>query len=194
MSPKIDVDNEVLAELGRQARPFIDKEPNQVIRRLLGLADAPTPAGFEVLEDTKSTPSGGKLTDLQKEVVARVKAKRVKQAPKPKPTRTRARKGSVLEEEAYWIPILRALAEQEDGRLAASEVIERVGQLIDDQLKPADREMLETGTVRWKARTQFARMHMKEQNLVKPDSPRGIWEISDAGRQHLRAAGVVIAG
>jgi hypothetical protein len=194
MSPQIDVDTEVLAELGRQARPFIDKEPNHVIRRLLGLDDVPTPKGFEVLAEAKSTAKGPGLNEFQKDIVDRVIAKRTRQPKNTKPTRTRARKGSVLEEEAYFIPILRALTEQDDGRLAASEVIDRVGELIDDQLKPADREMLETGTVRWKARTQFARMHMKEQGLLKPDSPRGIWEISDAGRQHLQASGVLNAG
>lgn len=194
MSPRIDIDSEVLAELGRQARPFIDKEPNDVLRRLLGLDEVPPPAGFEVLDEATRPAAGRGLTPFQKQVVETVVAKRAKTSQKAKPSRTRARKGSVLEEEAYFVPILRALAEQEDGRLAASEVIDRVGELIDDQLKPADREMLETGIVRWKARTQFARMHMKKKDLLKPDSPRGIWEISDAGRQHLQASGIMNAG
>ncbi len=109
-----------------------------------------------------------------------------------KKTHSRAKKGTLLDESAYWMPILRALDEK-GGRAAASEVIERVGELIDDQLLAADREMLETGAVRWQTRTQFARLRMKEESLIAPDSPRGIWEITDKGTQHLLAGNTTAA-
>lgn len=39
--------------------------------------------------------------------------------------------------------------------------------------------------VRWEMRVHFARLRMKERGLIADDSPRGTWEISDAGREYL---------
>jgi hypothetical protein len=167
----ITIDDEVLRELGQRARPFIDTKPNDVIRALLGLEGA-----------TKSqSDARGSLVPLSSPR-ARRKAQSSKSA---STTRTRVRKGSLLDERAYEIPILRAL-EERGGRAAAREVVDRVGELVDDHLTPLDREMVETGGIRWQARVQFARLRMKEQGQLKPDSPRGVWEITDEGRERLR--------
>ncbi len=40
---KIEIDEEVYAALKDKAIPFEDKTPNDVIRRLLGFDDVPTP-------------------------------------------------------------------------------------------------------------------------------------------------------
>lgn len=178
MTPTIFVDDEVLEALGKRARPFIDTQPNQVLRRLLGLEEMSDGQSSVELE----TPNHAVVPfDAEPR---RTRTKRGRKAASTTGKRKRAPKGSLLDETAYWDPILRAL-EENGGRLAASEVIERVGELVDDQLKPMDRETLETGGVRWHSRVQFARLRMKDEGLLNPSSPRGVWEISDLGRQRL---------
>lgn len=174
MSPhKIEIDDEVFEALGERARPFVDTEPNDVIRMILGLAggssDEPAPAQDPALVPAPTRPP-------------RRKARSGKQAAA---TRTRVPKGTLLDERAYEIPILRAL-EEHGGRAAAREVVDRVGELVSDQLTPLDRKTVETGGIRWQARVQFARLRMKERGQLKPDSPRGIWEITNEGRERLR--------
>lgn len=108
--------------------------------------------------------------------------------PPPKPERIRAQVGTILPEKSYWVPILRALDER-GGRAPAIEAIERVGELMEEELLDADRGEISTGEARWRNRTQFARLRMKEQKLIAFDSPRGIWEITDKGRAYLRKHG-----
>lgn len=169
----ITIDDEVLKELGHRARPFIDTEPNDVIRVLLGLKDSTSrqPDAPSVSLVSLPAPQGP--------------SRPTRSSKAGKTTHTRVPKGSLLDERAYEIPILRTL-EEHGGRAAAREVIDQVGEIVDDQLTPLDREMVETGGIRWQARVQFARLRMKEQGQLKPDSPRGTWEITDEGRERLR--------
>lgn len=39
---------------------------------------------------------------------------------------------------------------------------------------------------RWRNSAQWARNTMRQEGLIKENSPHGIWEISDAGRQKLK--------
>lgn len=41
------------------------------------------------------------------------------------------------------------------------------------------------GEPRWQKSTNWARFNMVEDGLLKSDSPRGIWEISEEGRSRL---------
>ncbi|MFO7166894.1 MAG: winged helix-turn-helix domain-containing protein [Chloroflexota bacterium] len=41
---------------------------------------------------------------------------------------------------------------------------------------------------RWRNAAQWARNAMVKEGLLKTDSPRGIWEISESGRQRLVAS------
>lgn len=170
----ITIDDDVFNALGERARPFIDKEPNDVIRLLLGLE------GAEATADLPARPSVVRLPD---KASSRRKARSA--GKRDTTTRTRVPKGSLLDERAYETPILRTL-EEHGGRAAAREVVDRVGELVDDQLTPLDREMVETGGIRWQARVQFARLRMKERGHLKADSPRGVWEITEEGRARLR--------
>ncbi len=105
----------------------------------------------------------------------------------PQAEKARAQVGTLLPEKEYWIPILEALDEQ-DGRAPAIETIERVGELMRDQLGEAERAETSTGEIRWRNRTQFARLRMKQQGLLVSGSPRGIWEMTDQGRTYLKQA------
>jgi hypothetical protein len=92
--------------------------------------------------------------------------------------------GSILPESDYWVPILKIVAEK-GGAARATEVIEVLGRELSDRLKPADNQRLNTGETRWKNRARFARLRMKEQGLLSSTAGRGVWEITEAGRQFL---------
>lgn len=96
----------------------------------------------------------------------------------------RAAPGSVLPVRAYWIPILRLLAEA-GGAAPANDVIEKVGGRMKNILTPRDLQPLSSGEIRWRNRARFARLRMKERGLMSDSSHRGIWEITPAGRQFL---------
>jgi Mrr N-terminal domain len=103
------------------------------------------------------------------------------------PTRAqRATVGSILPEREYEIPILRALVEAE-GSASASDVTDRVGELLGSRLTQTDREANRSGEVRWRNRAAFARLRLVERGLLLSSSRRGLWEISPAGREALDA-------
>jgi hypothetical protein len=95
-----------------------------------------------------------------------------------------APRGSLLPERDYWVPILEILANGDAGGVPAGDVIDILGEEIADRLKPADKQRLGTGETRWKNRARFARLRMKEQELLD-SSQRGIWKITDKGRAFL---------
>lgn len=91
-----------------------------------------------------------------------------------------------MPERDYWLPILAILAGDEDGAVPAGDVIAILGEDIADRLKPADKQRLDTGETRWKNRARFARLRMKEEGLLD-SSERGIWKITEKGRDFLSA-------
>jgi restriction system protein len=42
-------------------------------------------------------------------------------------------------------------------------------------------------TPRWRCTAEWMRNSLREEGLIPDDSPRGIWEITDKGRQWLKA-------
>jgi len=111
-------------------------------------------------------------------------------AEKPvKRTTQRLPRGVKTPNDAFWVPILRAL-EQMGGRGRMGEVLTRVGVLMQDQLNEADFGLLSNGrTIRWHNTVAWARLRMVKAGLLASDSPRGIWEITERGRAYLRQHG-----
>lgn len=68
------------------------------------------------------------------------------------------------------------------GSSKAAEVLERVGKVMKPRLKPVDFQPLASGpeNPRWRNAAQWARNSMVKDGLLKPDSPRGVWEITEA--------------
>lgn len=93
-------------------------------------------------------------------------------------------KGQRTPEKAYYQPILKALNEL-GGSAKTNDVLERLEQALKGVLKGIDYETLASGTVRWRNTAQFARNMMVKDGRLKSKSPRGIWEISEAGRMSL---------
>lgn len=68
-----------------------------------------------------------------------------------------------------------------------ADVLEKVLQAMQQVLKDVDYQPLasDPDLPRWRNTAQWARAAMVKEGLMKGDSPRGMWEISDAGRRHL---------
>jgi len=98
----------------------------------------------------------------------------------------RARRGELLSERAYEMPILEYLVSQ-DGEAPASETITAVGQVLASQLTPTDKTLNSSGLIRWQNRTQFARLNLVKSGDLDPTSPRGIWRITQQGRLRVGA-------
>ncbi|MGB9683197.1 MAG: winged helix-turn-helix domain-containing protein [bacterium] len=91
----------------------------------------------------------------------------------------------ITPQEEYYIPILEALYEL-GGKGKVQEVIQRVGLKMKDILTSRDYEYLPSGrTIRWENRTQWARLDLVNKGLLKKDSPRGIWELSEEGYKYI---------
>ena len=91
------------------------------------------------------------------------------------------------QEEEYFIPILQALR-----HFGWSATPEQITPLVLEKMRPKlsenDFERIPSGMfIRWECRMRFARKRMKDQDppLLNPNSPRGLWEGTDAGRRYL---------
>lgn len=100
--------------------------------------------------------------------------------PKRRKVPTGRRAGSSDTE--YELPVLRALVEA-GGRAPTSEVIDKVGAALSDRLTAVDwDELPSSGYVRWKNRTQFARLNLVKRGDLEINTPRGVWAITEQGR------------
>ena len=98
----------------------------------------------------------------------------------------RARRGSLLPQAAYEMPVLESLIEL-DGSAPSSVVVDRVGTKLEAQFTDIDRDKTSsTGVIRWRNRTQFARQALVEKGQMLRDSPHGVWQISEAGRDRVK--------
>jgi len=97
------------------------------------------------------------------------------------------RKGIRTPESAYYQPILQVL-EQMGGSGKVADILDRVGKLMKPILKDVDYQPLASNpdNPRWRNAAQWARNSMVNEGLLKTDSPRGVWEISEAGRACLK--------
>lgn len=180
MSNQIDVDDDVFGFLKAKAEPFVDT-PNSVLRRLLGLD------GLKVETVSAEAPIVAKEPVVPKKRVTSSKAKAKGKAPSKRatPKRTRAARGTLLPEDRYEAPLLQALVDA-GGQAPFREVVDAVGRELKPHLMPPDFEALDSGTVRWQSRLQFVRLRLIERGYLDRETPRGIWGITDLGRNALK--------
>lgn len=95
-------------------------------------------------------------------------------------------RGLKTPQSAYRMPILKALVEL-GGKGSLDAVLERVYAMMSDRLNEYDLAPLpsDESLPRWRNTAQWARNTMRAEGLLKADSPRGIWEITEAGRRAL---------
>ncbi len=169
MSPSVELDEDIYEYLKSQAEPFTDT-PNTVLRRLLHLNDT---------SEAVSNRAGSDGTATRREPAARAKKRG---GTRKSSQRTRAPSGTLLPEQRYELPLLRALIEA-GGEAPYRAVLESVGRALSDELMPADHQTLASGGIRWHSRLQFVRLRLVERGEMDREAPRGIWRITEVGRQ-----------
>ena len=94
----------------------------------------------------------------------------------------RLHRGLRTKESAYIKPILQVL-NQMGGTAKTDEVLIRVQKVMKGTLKDVDYEPLasDPDVQRWWNTAQWARHSMVQAGLLKSDSPRGTWEMTEAG-------------
>jgi hypothetical protein len=99
----------------------------------------------------------------------------------------RLARGMRTPEAAYILPILRALQDL-GGSALMQQVLDRVGEAMKGQLRDVDYQALKSDPTRprWNNTAQWARNTMVAEGLLKSNSPRGVWELTAAGREYLR--------
>lgn len=124
-----------------------------------------------------------------KEIEARHAAAQESGEPSHADGADRLAKGLRTPESAFVLPILRTLQDL-GGSAPMQQVLEKVGAMMKDQLRDVDHQSLKSdpGHPRWNNTAQWARNTMVADGLLKNNSPRGVWEITAAGRERLRTS------
>ena len=97
----------------------------------------------------------------------------------------RLRKGLRTPNQTYRRPILEALQEL-GGRAYANDVLKVVEEKVKPILNEFDLQKLQSGMdIRWRNAAQWVRWTLVKEGLLKPDSLRGVWELSDKGVEEI---------
>lgn len=83
-----------------------------------------------------------------------------------------------------WKPILLVLIEK-GGKAESINIINGVKEKMKHQLNEADFRTNSDGTLKIDKAIHFQRLAMIHEGLLKDDSRRGIWEISEIGKQWI---------
>ena len=99
------------------------------------------------------------------------------------------KKGLKTAYDEFRYPILETLVRL-DGAGRVRDVLRIVEEIIAGQLNIYDYLPLSSNpnSVRWKNTAQWERYNMVQDGLLASDSKRGVWEITEAGRDALRKA------
>jgi restriction system protein len=85
--------------------------------------------------------------------------------------------------EDFHLPILQTLV-QLGGSGRVSKVLDLVEEIMADQLNKYDYQTIPSDpkVIRWRNNAQWARLKLVQEGFLASDSPRGVWEITEAGR------------
>jgi len=95
--------------------------------------------------------------------------------------------GNAIPHEEYRLPILEALLEK-GGRATRREVFEIIERKMGHRFSESDLRVLRTGPIKWQNQVAWERLFMVNDGLLRSDSPKGVWEITEKGRKYLRDA------
>jgi len=100
-------------------------------------------------------------------------------------------RGRRTPEASFQRPILESLVEL-GGRAPVDAVLQKVEEKMRHVLNEYEYQRLPStpNVVRWETTVRWCRYTLVPEGLLRADSPRGIWEISDAGRRALEAGEV----
>ena len=99
---------------------------------------------------------------------------------------TRIQKGRTVQREAYISPILESLYER-GGRASGNDVLETVEQKTRHLFSEVDYEVVNGNVPRWRKGAQWTHQDLIKRGLLKRDSARGIWELTEQGIAEVEA-------
>jgi len=126
-----------------------------------------------------------KVNDLRQEW-QNVFGGRIKKKVQTKRIKSRLKRGLRTPQDKFVIPILSALIRL-GGSAPMKGVLDVVFEIMKSELTEYDMQPLPSNPSqpRWQNTAQWARLSMVKQGLLKSDSPRGIWEITEKGRRYI---------
>lgn len=86
--------------------------------------------------------------------------------------------GELIPEAVLKNTLLQVLADM-GGLGKVKMILDEMEVRLGNRLTDADKERLEDNEPRWRKKTQWLRFNLKEEGVLKADSPRGIWELSN---------------
>lgn len=169
--PVIRIDDEVFAGLKALAEPLVDT-PGSVIRRLLaekgvlGASASRTPTRRATLPATQEKPASA--------------------APPPALT------PQPVYEQYLLATLLEAFDGRGDKRSVTRAVIDRM--VAQRLIGPADLELVATGETRAENTIVWGRNALKNRGLIARGTRRGVWELTEAGREEALSVQLPGAG
>src|ERR671919_1073800 len=160
MMPVVRISEETWGRLKQWAEPLEDS-PDDVVKRILDMADA-----HKVCQ-IQEVPSKSKPIKETSTVGRRIS------------------RGKKVPDTDYFPVILEAIYD-----LGGSGKMEDVLRLVESKMQrlfsDVDYQTLNSGSdVRWRNTAQWARFKLVERGLLRNDSPRGIWELTNQGTREV---------
>ncbi|MFH1031209.1 MAG: winged helix-turn-helix domain-containing protein [Chloroflexota bacterium] len=89
-------------------------------------------------------------------------------------------------QQAYRLPILEALHEL-GGSASVDSILKKVEVKMKSLLKEIDYQKLPSGIeIRWRNTAMWERFNLVKDGLLKPNSPSGIWELTEKGEKEVK--------
>ncbi len=116
----------------------------------------------------------------------RERVKRLVGAPDPDRRAIKEDDAHATPTDSYRTPILHALVSL-GGSAPVQAVLDHVEREMEGRFVRLDLDPLRSNpeSVRWRNRAQWCRLRLKHEGLLRQDSARGVWEITEAGRKWL---------
>jgi hypothetical protein len=87
---------------------------------------------------------------------------------------------------AYYLPILKSI-EELGGEARSYLVLDSVKEKMEKNFTEFDLEVISSGTaIRWRNTANWAKFKLKDKGYLSSDSPQGVWEITEKGREYIR--------
>jgi hypothetical protein len=139
-------------------------------RWAIPLEDSPEDAVRKVLDAAEEHLKCSQTTGISNSPKKKIRIIQNKKLPR----------GQKTPQQAYRYPIMEALYE-----LGSSASVSDVLRLVEEKMKTllveVDYQKIATGDIRWRNTAMWERHELIKDGLLKADSPRGVWELSDRG-------------
>jgi hypothetical protein len=104
--------------------------------------------------------------------------------------RSRQQKGELTPQKEFRRPLLDVLF-QLGGKGSTTDIRNALQKRLSKYFKTGDLELVSSGEVRWWNAVCWERADLIRENLLREDSPRGVWELTESGKAAAKKPRVV---